>query len=107
MQRQAPDRGHDLRSVHERDAFLWRQLQRSEAALLERVRARHPHPIDEGLTLTHEHERGVRERCEVSRRTDAAVFGDDRQYALVQEIEEQMDRAGADAGAACGERVRT
>src|SRR5581483_6990816 len=100
------ERGHELRSVDERQALLRQQRRRREARTLERVPSRQPLAVEPRLTLADQREGEMGERGKVAARADRAPARDDRKHAAVEALEQQLDELGPRARAAFRERVR-
>ncbi len=99
-------RAHELRAVDERETLLRLEHHGLETGGAQRLRARQ-HPTADGrLAFPDERQRKVRQRREVSARTDRAScrhVGDD---IRPEHRDEQLDRLDAGAGVSLRESVR-
>ena len=100
------ERRHELRAVHEREAFLRLQPDRLEPDRVERGGAGQQPAVDPGLALADQRQGEVGERGKVAARAHRAAARDVREDAAVQALDQQLDRDDASAGVALGERVR-
>ena len=78
---QRQNRGRRLRAVDERESFLRLELNRHEPASFQRHRAGQPAVGTEGLALTDQHQRQMREGREIAARADRSTARDDRVHA--------------------------
>src|SRR3954451_14219314 len=97
---------HELGAVDQRKAFLGKEAHRLEGAAAERLGTVEGLALDDGLALTYQGQRQVRERREVPGRTDRAAGGYERQDAAVQAFEQQLHRLDAGTRVPFSERVR-
>ena len=106
--RQRADRGRGLRPVDERQALLGAERDRRQAGGRERVApgAQRRGVADPRLPLADEDERQMRERREVAARTDRSAAGHLRVDAVVQEVEQPLERRSPDAREALRQDVR-
>ena len=105
LQRAQRARERDLRPVDEGQPLLVREPHRAQARATQRATrvhldAAHPH-----AALPDQREREERERRQVARRADAALAGHDREHVGLVEADQRLDRRGAHARPAPGERV--
>ena len=99
VQREAADRGHDLRAVDEREAFLRRERKRLQSMPLERCARRGELALHMDLPDAEQRERKVRKRRQIARGADRALRGNAGIDAAVIELDEPL------AEPALGDRV--
>ena len=83
--------GHELRPVDEREPLLRLEGDRLEPYLGERRGAAHSLAVDPGLALPDEREGQMRERRQVTARSDRAPARNVRQDAAVQAFDQELD----------------
>ena len=105
VKREAPDRGHDLGSVDQRDALLRAELDGLEASRFQRVRPTLTLALVDRLALADQHERRVREWREVPGCADAAVPRYRGVHAPIDHVAEKVDDLGPHTGSAGRQRV--
>jgi hypothetical protein len=99
-------RGQHLRgTVVERQAFLERQLDRREPGALQRLGAAHPLVLVERLATAEQHDRQVRQRCQVATGADRALLRHHRHHAGVEHRRERFERAHANTRVTAHQRV--
>ena len=105
---QRRDRGRRLRAVDEREPFLGPERDRRSpaAASASRPPTSVGRVADRGLALADEDERQVGERREIAARADRAAARHARVDAVVEQVEQPLERLAPDAGEALGEHVR-
>ena len=72
-QLQASDREHGLRAVHQRNAFFGCQHDRLNPGTPQRLASVQPRAFEFGLALADQHQRDVRQRCEIAARAHTAL----------------------------------
>ena len=85
-------RGRDLRAVDQRQPFLGGEHDRLQPGLGEAVARRHALAVEEDLAFADHRRRHMRQRREIARRADRALFRDDRHDALRQHRLDQRDQ---------------
>ena len=84
-------------AVDEGEPLLGGQLDGSESRSRERLRSVHPLPAERRLALADEYEREVRERGQISRRSDRAPAGDHGHDLALEQPEHQLHQLGSRA----------
>jgi hypothetical protein len=100
------NRAHELRPVHEREALLRLQAHGFETGARKRIRPGEDLALVARRPLADEGKREVRERREIARGADRAAAGHEREDALVQALEEELDSLDARSREPLGQRVR-
>ena len=95
--RERPDREHPLRPVHEREAFLRLERERSEARAPERVRGGLGAGLGQHLPRPDQWQREIGERREIAGGAERPLFGHDGDHVGVQHRRHQIDQLRADA----------
>ena len=98
-------RGHRLRAVDQRQAFLGLQDEGREAGAREPFGARHLDAAGAHPSLAEERQRQVGERGEVAARPHRAAARHDRQHLLVEQREQGLDHLRPHARVAAGQGV--
>src|SRR5919108_4824533 len=87
---ESPERGHELRAVHERQSFLRCEPRRLETGGGERLVAREQPAVVPRLSLADERQRQMCKRREISARADGAATRNIRQDVTRKELEQQF-----------------
>ncbi len=100
-----PHRGRSLGAVDQREPFFCAEVKRFHPGLRQGVGAGHPFPVDDRLSLPHQYQRQVGERCEVARSSHRALARYDGVDAGLEEIEDPLHDQRAAPGVAGGEDI--
>jgi hypothetical protein len=91
-QRERAERGHELRAVDEREPLLGLEHDRLETGLAQHTEAGPAHAVaTDDLSLSDEHEREVRERREIARRSDRALRWHPRNDVGLEHRQQELD----------------
>jgi len=102
---QRADRAHHRRAVGQGQPLLGRQRDRLESGAGQRLATGQDRALVFGLALADQGQTHVCQRGEIAARAERSLLRDDRMHARVQHPDQQIERAGPDAGIATGERV--
>src|SRR5436309_13405099 len=94
------ERGHELRTVDERETFLRLECDRLEAHGGECRRTFHSRAVHPCLALANEREGEMSKRGEIPACADGAAAGDVRENTPIQTLDQELNRLGSCARAA-------
>ena len=97
QQSEPADRVHRLRSIQERETLLGFQYRRRQSGFVQRVQTRQPFVAVERFAFADQHQRKMRQRRQISARTDRTLFRDDWMHAAIQQFAQKLDHFKTDA----------
>ena len=95
-----------LRAVDESKAFFRRQREWRESGACECCRTGLAPIVMPGLAFADEHEREVREWCEIAARANRSARWHNGMHAAIQQVDEALQRPQGDAGEALRQHIR-
>ncbi|GIK18251.1 MAG: hypothetical protein AMXMBFR77_10390 [Phycisphaerales bacterium] len=98
--------GHQVRAVQQREALLRLKRDRGDARRSHRFATADHAATNLGLTFSHEHQRGVRQRGKVARRSDRTDGRNNRAYARVQQSGKRLNDDRPHSGQATAQTGR-
>ena len=104
FEREAGQRRHHRRPVHDRQALLGAQANRLQAGLGERGGGRHPAARIHDVALTAHHRGHIRQRRQIATGAHRALGGNQRQDVVLEQRGELFEQPDADARVAAAQR---
>ena len=105
IQRKRAHCAHGLGAVDERQAFLGQQALCRNPRLVHCRLPGHHLALVLRLTITQQHQRQVRKRCQIPRRAQRALFRHNRMNTCIEHLDQVLYQKGADSGISLAEGV--